>query len=343
MLRRTPMLKPGKPQLYHLAVLDQTVMVAKAASDSETTRIEDFKVFDQADPAFESSLVAYLGHKKGQYSRAYCSVLPTSRFVRRVTLDSASKVKDSGVLMDLLNNSCKVNPQENEVSVLLSTGAQPEMEKPVSKEIMFVGARSAEIAEFQDKLLSWGVYPLRLEIGTLTSLASIRSIAKAEGRKSPTLVLELGESQSFIYIVSENGVDMTRNVTFGINAMLPHVKSELGLADEAVARKILQANTFDFTEMAPVLLRRLVKEIQASIGFYEVQTGYAIGQVYISNLSARFQWVGAHLARAMGLDIMTVSCERWAPAVGVELPPEQDLTNADPILWNLFALAGKYE
>ena len=60
MLRRTPMLKPGKPQLYHLAVLDQTVMVAKAASDSETTRIEDFKVFDQADPSFESELVRNL-------------------------------------------------------------------------------------------------------------------------------------------------------------------------------------------------------------------------------------------------------------------------------------------
>ncbi len=317
-------------------------MVAKASTE-DSARIVDFKMFDQSEPSFEVDFSTYLGRKKGQYVRAYCSFLPSSRFIKRATLDSASKVKDSAALMEILSSVCKVNPQENETAVLLGSGAQFEPDRPAGKELMFVGAKTAEIEEMQDRLLSLGVYPLRLEIGTLSMLASIRMVARAEGRKSPTLVLEVGEIQSFIYIVSEAGVDMTRNISFGMASMLPHVKAELGLADEAVARKILQANTFDFTEMAPVLLRRLVKELQASVGFYEVQTGAAIGQVFIGNLSSRFQWMGAHLARSMGLDVMTVACDRWAPVVGVELPENVDFSGVEPVMWNLFAFAGKYE
>lgn len=343
MLRESPMLKSGKPQLHHLAIMDQSVMVAKAASDAEPSRITDFKVFDLADQSFESALGSYMGCRKGHYARAYCSFLPSSRFLRRATLDSAAKVKDSAALMEVLHNVCKVSSQENEVGVLLASGAQLDVVRPTNKEILFAGVRSEEISETQDRLLEWGVYPLRLEMATLPVLASVRKIAKEEGRKGPTLVIEVGDAQSFLYIVSENGFDISKNISFGINTMLPEVKSELGLADEAVAKRILQANTFDFTEMAPALLRRLVKELQAFAGFYEVQTGYTIGQIYMSNLSSRFHWVGSHLSRAMGLDLMCVAFERWAPAVGVEIPEELDLSNADPLLWNLFALAGKYE
>lgn len=337
------MIKSGKSTLHHLAITEQSVMVAKAASASAPSVLVDIKTFDLNDDGLDAALQEYLGHKKGQFSRAYCSVLPVSRFIRRVTLESANKAKDTAHLMELLSGTCKVNPSENEVAMLQSSGAQIDQERPNTKEIMFAGAKTDEISAIQTKLLGWGVFPLRLEIGTLPLLASIQKVAKSEGRKSPTLVLEVGENQSYIYIVGEHGVDMTRNISFGISAMLPHIKAELGLADEAVARKILLANTFDFAEMAPVLLRRLVKEIQASIGFYEVQTGYTIGQMYLANLSARFQWVGNHLSRSMGLDIMVVAFDRWMSAIGVEADAGLDLSNADPVVWNLISLSGNYE
>lgn len=318
-------------------------MVAKAVSTDKPSVLADIRTFDFSDEGHESALQEYLGHKKGQYTRAYCSFLPPSRFIRRVTLESAGKAKDTSYLLELLRNTCKVSVAENEVAIFQASGAQLDQDKPTTKEIMFVGASTDEINAAQSKLLGWGVLPLRLEIGTLPLLASIQKVAKTEGRKSPTLVLEVGEVQSYIYVVGENGVDMTRNISFGISSMLPHIKAELGLADEAVAHKILFANTFDFAEMAPVLLRRLIKEIQASIGFYEVQTGCMIGQIYLTNLSSRFNWVGNHLARAMGLDIMTVSFDRWTSAIGVEIDANTDLSNADSSIWNLLSLAGSYE
>ena len=113
----------------------------------------------------------------------------------------------------------------------------PTPQNRAGKDILFVGARSEELSAFQTKILSWGVYPESLEIGTLPVLASVQRVAKAEGRKNPTLVLELGEFQSYIYIVGESEVDMTRNLSFGIGGLLPQIKSELGLADEATARE----------------------------------------------------------------------------------------------------------
>jgi len=43
----------------------------------------------------------------------------------------------------------------------------------------------------------------------------------------------------------------------------------------------------DFTGMGPVLIKKLLKELQSSIGFYEVQTGQSIGQVMATGLSSK--------------------------------------------------------
>ena len=83
--------------------------------------------------------------------------------------------------------------------------------------------------------------------------------------------------------------------------MFPVIQAELGLKDEDSARKLFYSNTFDFTEMGPSLLRKLLKELQASTGFYEVQTGQTIGQLYLALLPnlvgskyrspARWEWM----------------------------------------------------
>lgn len=125
--------------------------------------------------------------------------------------------------------------------------------------------------------------------------------------------------------------------------MLPQIKSELGLADEAVARKILWANTFDFTEMAPVLLRKLVKEIQASVGFYEVQTGYATGQIFLPDLPTRFGWINAHLSHVLSLDSMQIDFDSWPAKIDVALADAAADAGLDNLCWSLLAQVGSYE
>lgn len=337
------MIKSGKSFAFHLALTDHSVLVGKSMPGAQGPTLVDYRVLSLHEPGHEQALQEFLGVKKGQYVQADCSVFPRSRFIRRLTLDSAAKAKDTAYLTELLNSTCKISSVENDFAIFHHNGAHLDTDKPSSKEIMFVGAARSELMTLQDRILAYGVFPKRLEIGTLPLLASVRKVAMAEMFKAPTLVLELGESQSHIYILSEGGVDMTRNISFGIESMLTQVKAELGLADEAVARKIVMANTFDFTEMAPALLRRLVKEIQASIGFYEVQTGFAIGQMFVANVSSRFEWITMHLARSIGLEVMNVSYDRWPAIVGIQVADTVRFGDADASLWNLLSITAKYE
>ena len=337
------MSNPGKSIAYHIASGDFGMAVLKGDFSSSPVRIDEVTVFSASEEGGGEKVRSLLGAQKGRYVKVSASFSPSSRFVRRAPVDSPAKAKAPNFLADLMQSACKINPEENEVAALLPNGAHYDADAAAPKDILFVGAATKDVSQYQDSLVSWGAYPVSLEISSLSNIASAVRISSAEGRKSPTLVLEFGEDQSFIYIVNAGVVDFSRQVPFGFKSMLPQIKSELGLADEAVAKKILWANTFDFTEMAPVLLRRLVKEIQASVGFYEVQTGFATGQIFMPDLPARFSWMVAHLSRTLSLDAMQPDFEQWADKVGITLAPAVADTSMENLCWSVFAQVGNYE
>ena len=332
-----------QPQpLHHLALTDQSVLAARMESAQTPGRLADFRIFHFSDKNHEEALRDWLGVKPGRYVRAYCGVFPSSRFLHRMVPDGA-RAKDQAQMADWLANTAKVNVAENEVAVLRADGSQLEDEKSQVRELVFAGARTAEFSALQERLLSFGVYPARLELCTLPILASIRRISKAEGRATPALVVELCDAASHFHVVGEHGLMMTRTLAFGLDSMLPHVRAELGLSDDAVAKKILHTNTFDFTEMAPVLLRRLLREFRSATGQFEVETGVAPDRLYFANPTASFQWIYQFVAKSTNLELVSADLEQWPAAVGVEVVSREDLSHADPALWNLFALAGRYE
>jgi len=53
--------------------------------------------------------------------------------------------------------------------------------------------------------------------------------------------------------------------------------------------------------MGPLLIKRLLKELQSSIGFYEVQTGQSVGQVICIQLSPKLSWLEGSLASSLGI------------------------------------------
>ena len=76
----------------------------------------------------------------------------------------------------------------------------------------------------------------------------------------------------------------TRPIPQGLESMIPVVQKELGLKDEESAKKLFYSNTFDFTSMGNALIKKLLKELQSSIGFYEVQTGQSVGLLHGTQL-----------------------------------------------------------
>ena len=124
--------------------------------------------------------------------------------------------------------------------------------------------------------------------------------------------------------------------------MVPIVQKELGLKDEESARKLFYSNTFDFTGMGPLLVKRLLKELQSSIGFYEVQTGQSVGQVLCTQLSPKLAWLDAAIASALGITSLTLDPAPWLQSRQISLPEALAKTAQDIRWFGLLGLMAHY-
>ena len=111
------------------------------------------------------------------------------------------------------------------------------------------------------------MYPETLELSSVASLAAVIDYLRFSDSSKPTIVLELGSESTQSFIVSARGLEASRPIAVGLEAMVPVVQKELGLKDEESARKLFFSNTFDFTGMGASLCKRLLKELQSSMGF----------------------------------------------------------------------------
>lgn len=285
-----------------------------------------------------------VGSTKGQMSFAICGVYPPKRLVRRATLENASKARDPAFLPEYLKNQFKIDLGVYNISALSALdGRTFSTERGLTKELVFIGAPKAELLKEQERLVNFGLYPERMEIGTLATLGGIIHHCKLQHINGPILILEVSEGSSQVLIINDGQLDVARPIPHGLNSMYPVVQKELGLKDEESARKLFTSNTFDFTEMGSTLLSKLMKELQASTGFYEVQTGQTIGHIFLPLLPDNLAWIGAVLARTLGVDEIKASLSEWANSQGITVEETVDLSGKGARWMSLFSLMGNYQ
>jgi hypothetical protein len=120
--------------------------------------------------------------------------------------------------------------------------------------------------------------------------------------------------------------------------MVPVVQSELGLKDAESARKLFLSNAFDFTGMGRSLVKKLLKELQSSIGFYEVQTGQSVGQVLCTSIPPKLSWLGGAVASALGVSTLAVDLVPWLRSRNITIAEQVSLTDIDARWIGLFSL-----
>ena len=324
---------------------EYALLLARTSSYKSPIHIEELAERSLTDNLEETAefIREFVQLKSGSFIQSKCSVYPSQRFIRRFTLDTAQKAKNPNYFMDTLNSQFRVDPEKNAITILnAATGAEFDLEKGVDKELMFVGAPIEELKSCQKQLLERSIYPASLEIGTVSTLGGLMQYSKVKGLNAPTLVLEITADNSNVFIFRDDMLDVSRPISFGLNSMYPIIQQELGLKDESSAKKIFYSNTFDFTEMGPKLLRKMLKELQASTGFYEVQTGQTIGQIFLSLLPKNLQWVGQVLARSLGVDVVELDFPAWVKAQGITMADEVDVASLENRWIGLFGLMGDY-
>lgn len=326
-------------------VSDYGIQAARVSRLEEPYHVEAIAECPLGAEAEEVSefMVNLIGSNKGQITFAICGVYPPKRIVRCATLENAAKVRDASFLPEYLKSQFKIDLEVFSISALSAADGMPiNTAKNTSKELVFVGAPKEELLQEQQRLVSYGLYPLRMEIGTLSTMGGLLHHNISDKKNGPVLVLEISENSSQVLIVYDGKLDVARPIPHGLNSMYPIVQKELGLKDEASARKLFTASTFDFTEMGPTLLSKLMKELQASTGFYEVQTGQTIGHILLPLLPDNLLWIGSSLSRALGVEEIKINLRDWIAGQDITISEDVEISGLQNRWFSLFSLMANY-
>jgi len=321
-----------------------TALLARTTGMTAPFTIEELREVPIGEPAEVAEAVrTFAGVRGNGYASSCCGVYPNGRLAARLAIEGR-KLRDEGYLAQHVTETLKIDAATHVlVPVTISDGSDLASLKTPPKEILMCGAPSAELVAHQNRLLEYGLFPERLEIGTIATIGGLMGQLRMVDNKSPLLLLEIGTESTSVFVLTRDGVDITRSVAFGISSMIPLVQKELALKDEESARKLFFSNSFDFTGMGPQLTKRLLRELQASIGFYEVQTGQSINQLCCTLLPSKVGWLQRTLADVLGMTVHAVDTAAWLKSMGIEAAAGVQLNDLPPVWTSLMCLMGDYK
>jgi hypothetical protein len=283
---------------------------------------------------------------RNRYYNSHCGIIPESRFFRLHTLESMAKAKAPEYFPQVLAQQFRISPGASKFSIVNAlTGApfMPDRALATQKELLLCGADSRELAAFQENLVECGVFPQSMQLGTLSSLAGLKHYLKTKEIDDPVLHLEVTQNSANLFILTREKVDLCRPISFGFNAVLPVIQKELGLKDEHSARDLFSSNTFDFRDIGPKLLAKILKELHASTGFFEVQTGQTIPHLYMTSLPENLNWIPEVIASEMDIKLLDIDWNGWAESMGVSFGDSCSPADMGPSAFGLFSLFVNFE
>ena len=262
------------------------------------------------------------GKGKRRMVQGNCVVYPESRFICRGSIDN-KKAKDPEYFSENLKSEFQINPDENDFRLLHpDLGTEIALDNSFIKNVLYCGGKSEELSTMQENLVDMGIYPRSMEIGTLSCLGGLIDYLKWRKLTNPILSVEIQGNFSNIYIVSQKGLLLAKKVDHGVNSMIPMLKKELGLEDEEAAKKLLFSQTLDFEDIGPRLMRKLLHELQASTGFFEVQTGVSVSLCFAPIIPEGFEWILESLLESLGVNSLEIDLEGWLGHQGIQLSEE---------------------
>lgn len=324
---------------------DHSWMLARVSSIAAPIVIEELREVALADSEGLKAAIHQLTAGKSQsgYLNATCGIYPGKRLARKITIEP-KRLKEPNYLNEACAQQLRIEPEKFTLAALNATdGCEFDLSKPAGKEVIICGLPSEDVVASQDSLLESGVYPTRVEIGTIATLGAALDYLSFTNNKAPTLFLEIGNESTQSFIIGPNGVETSRPIPYGIDAMIPVVHKKLSLKDEESARKLFFSNTFDFTSMGPELVQRLLKELQSSIGFYEVQTGQSISQLVCTSLPPKLGWIETAIANALGVSPIKLDLPTWLKSHRITISESAGKAGIDARWLGLFSLMVKYE
>jgi hypothetical protein len=339
------MLFQKKNKGFFVELNNHSVLFARTSAPVAPFVIEEMRECSPNDAAELAAVIGQLQPKKGPsgYLHATVGIYPPKRILRRHTIET-KRVRENGYISEICSQQFRIEQDKYLLAMLNANDGQDcDTSRNSQKDVMFCGLPIEDANTIQSSLLGSGIYPERLELGSVAALGGLTDWLAQNKSKSSLLVLEIGAEAGYSFIVTASGVEACRPINQGVDAMVPIVQKELGLKDEESARKLFFSNTFDFTGMGPLLIKRLLKELQSSIGFYEVQTGQSVGQVFCTQLSPKLQWLDGVIASALGITSVRPDLQTWLQARQITLAENLSSHAREARWFGLLALMAQYD
>jgi len=331
---------------FFFDINDEAAMMVRTSSSAAPMVIEEMREVPAADEAaLQQAVKELLGKRSGSsFMHARCGVYLPHRLVRRVTLD-LKRVKEPDYFKEICTQQFRLDEEKCTLAVLnASDGTDYDAGKVTTqKEVIFTGVANDELLTAQQRLLTLGVYPERLELGTVSAIGALVSYHTFAQLKSPTLMLEMDAESTQSFVIGSGGLDVSRSIPHGFGGMVSVVQKELNLKDEESAKKLFYSNTFDFTNMGGLLTRKILKELQSLIGFYEVQTGQSIGQVLCTQMPPKLAWLGGSIAKELGVDALNLDFPGWLKSREITFGGSAESTELDARWLPVFGLMTYYD
>lgn len=323
---------------------DHVVWLARASKGSAPFIVEEvIECGPNDEQAFREALRSLqVGKNSTGYVHATCGINAPRRAVRKVTLET-KRLKEPDYLNEVAAQQLRIEPDQYALAILsASMGTDYDIAKGGQKDALMCGLPSVDIQQSQDALLASGVFPETIELSSVASIGAMVDYLTFAKIKAPVLMLEVEAETTSSFIVTSAGLEASRPIQQGLNAMIPVVQKELGLKDEDSAKKLFLSNTFDFTGMGSILIKKLIKELQSSIGFYEVQTGQSIAQVVCTLLPTKLAWLEAAIAADLGVSVLRPDIPAWLQSHQITLADGVQPQAQDVRRLGLFGLMVKY-
>ncbi|HCR31334.1 MAG TPA: hypothetical protein DIV79_15110 [Opitutae bacterium] len=302
--------------------------VSALAAPITIEAIEEISLEDEAD-AIANSVRKLSGAKSNGYLNGCCVVYPERRVVRQVSID-APKGKETEFIFSVLHDEIENAPPELSAHCLSpETGQEVNPSDFSRKEVIICGVPNPDIEKIQKGMLENAIYPRRIELGTVGLIGAMQNALAWKQSKFPALMIEVDERSTNAVIIGVNGVEMSRKVLTGTQDIADALKEELNLKDDAAAERLLSSKDFDFSSISRKILRKLLRELQSSIGYYEVQTGQSVSWIHSSSKGVSMDWLELSLGASLNLKPFELDFHAWLESLEIRFADEELASKVD--------------
>ncbi len=272
-----------------------------------------------------------------------CSVAPLNRFIHRVKLDLKVKKQGVGGFGALLKERFNIELPSHKVAVLdADTGENIDV-KNLPDNVCFVGAPKKEFTEAQAELLKHYLYPQRMFLTTLDSLSGLIHYASLKKVTAPILYIEISLNKSHIFILKDKKIEASYPLVYGLKNFIQAARKDYNLPDDVSAHKYLTNDVKPDSDEAQKLVSRMVAELKSYVGFFEVQCGTTIGNIFFNQLPPTLGWIEQGISKLMGIETLEIDYQTWLKSKGLMVKEGLIKDNNLPKhLFNVFSLMMNY-